>query len=111
MGLVGPVGLVSVCPIALVQLVYMKIQITFLKIYDGCAFDPTMDLAPWCSTKVMFLHWNMVIGHENNVRRLLMVYYSFFHHYQGSIDFNTVNIHRNVGMYFLVSTGNRGDIE
>ena len=35
---------------------------------------------------------------------------SFFHHYQGSIDFNTVNIHRTVGMYFLVSTGNRGDI-
>ena len=91
MGLVGPVGLVSVCPIALVlvchlvkisknlQLVYMKIQITFLKVYDGCAFDPTMDLAPWCSTKVMFLHWNMVIGHENNVRRLLMVYYSMCH--------------------------------
>ena len=36
---------------------------------------------------------------------------AFFHHYQGSIDFNTVNIHRTVGMYFLVSTGNRGDIE
>ena len=35
----------------------------------------------------------------------------FFHHYQGSIDFNTVNTHRTVGMYFLVSTGNRGDIE
>ena len=38
-------------------------------------------------------------------------YKAFFHHYQGSIDFNTVNIHRTVGMYFLVSTGNRGDIE
>ena len=38
-------------------------------------------------------------------------YASFFHHYQGSIDFNTVNIHHTVGMYFLVSTGNRGDIE
>jgi len=36
---------------------------------------------------------------------------SFFYHYQGSIDFNTVNIRRTVGMYFLVSTGNRGDIE
>ena len=35
----------------------------------------------------------------------------FFHHYQGSIDFNTVNIYRTVGMYFLVSTGKRGDIE
>jgi len=23
------------------------------KVYDGCAFDPTMDLAPWCSTKVV----------------------------------------------------------
>ena len=32
---------------------------------------------------------------------------TFFHHYQGSIDFNTVNIHRTVGMYFLVSTSNR----
>ena len=38
-------------------------------------------------------------------------HFTFFHHYQGSIDFNTVNIHRTVGMYFLVSTGNRGDIE
>ena len=36
---------------------------------------------------------------------------AFFHHYQGSIDFNTVNIHRTAGMYFFVSTGNRGDIE
>ena len=26
---------------------------------------------------------------------------AFSHHYQGSIDFNTVNIHRNVGMYSL----------
>ena len=39
------------------------------------------------------------------------VHCAFFHHYQGSIDFNTVNIYRSVGMYFLVSTGNRGDIE
>ena len=38
-------------------------------------------------------------------------YKAFFHHYQGSIDFNTVNVHRTVGMYFLVSTGNRADIE
>ena len=36
---------------------------------------------------------------------------TFFHHYQGSIDFNTVNINRTAGIYFLVSTGNRGDIE
>ena len=42
---------------------------------------------------------------------LLCLCLSFFHHYQGSIDFNTVNIHRTVGMYFLISTGNRGDIE
>ena len=41
----------------------------------------------------------------------LLLDISFFHHYQGSIDFNTVNIHRTVGMYFLISTGNRGDIE
>ena len=31
--------------------------------------------------------------------------------HQESIDFNTVNIHRTEGMYFLVFTGNRGDIE
>ena len=40
-----------------------------------------------------------------------VLYYAFFHHYQGSIDFNTVNVNRTVGMYSLVSTGNRGDIE
>ena len=45
------------------------------------------------------------------VPQALPWYIAFFHHYQGSIDFNTVNIHRTVGMYFLVSTGNRGDIE
>ena len=28
-----------------------------------------------------------------------------------SIDFNIVNIHHNVGMYFLILTGNRDDIE
>ena len=33
------------------------------------------------------------------------------HHYQVSIDFNTVNIHRPVGMYFLIFTGSRGDID
>ena len=38
-------------------------------------------------------------------------YNTFFHHYQGSIDFNTVNIHHTAGMYFLVFTGNRDDIE
>ena len=27
--------------------------------------------------------------------------YTFSYHYQGSIDFNTVNIHRNIGMYSL----------
>ena len=29
-------------------------------------------------------------------------YIPFFHHYQGSIDFNTVNIHRTVWVYFLI---------
>ena len=38
-------------------------------------------------------------------------YFSFSRHYQGSIDFNTVNIKRTIGMYFLVFTGNRVDIE
>ena len=52
--------------------------------------------------KTRFLTWTHV---------RLFKYWPFFHHYQGSIDFNTVNIHRTVGMYFLVSTGNRGDIE
>ena len=36
---------------------------------------------------------------------------AFSHHYQRSIDFNIVNIHLTIGMYFLVSTGNRDDIE
>ena len=45
------------------------------------------------------------------IAMLILYYKTFFHHYQGSIDFNTVNINRTVGMYFLVSTGNRGDIE
>ena len=36
---------------------------------------------------------------------------SFFHHYQGSIDFNIVNIHPTAAMYLFVSTGNRNDIE
>ena len=41
-----------------------------------------------------------------------MFYFAFFHHYQGSIDFNIVNIHPTVEMYlFVVSTGNRDDIE
>ena len=34
-----------------------------------------------------------------------------YYHYQGNIDFNTVNIHCTVGMYFLLLTGNRDDIE
>ena len=36
---------------------------------------------------------------------------TFFHHYQGSIDFNIVNIHPTAAMYLFVSTGNRNDIE
>ena len=36
---------------------------------------------------------------------------SFFHHYQGSIDFNIVNIHPTAEVYFFVPTGNRDDIE
>ena len=35
---------------------------------------------------------------------------AFSHHYQGSIDFNTVIILRTIGMYFLVFTGNIVDI-
>ena len=34
------------------------------------------------------------------------MYLSFSSHYQGSIDFNIVNIRRTVEMYFLVFTGN-----
>ena len=37
-------------------------------------------------------------------------YQPFFHHYQGSIDFNTVNIQPTAGMYFLIFTWNRDDI-
>ena len=40
-----------------------------------------------------------------------MKYHAFFHHYQGSIDFNIVNIHPTAAMYLFVSTGNRNDIE
>ena len=39
------------------------------------------------------------------------MYFPFFHHYQGSIDFNIVNIHPTEEMYFFVPTGNRDDIE
>ena len=40
------------------------------------------------------------------------LYFTFSHHYQGSIDFNTVNIHRSIRMYFLTFdfNGNRDDI-
>ena len=37
-------------------------------------------------------------------------YFPFFHHYQGSIDFNTVNIHRTVWVYFLIFPGSRDGI-
>ena len=40
-----------------------------------------------------------------------VIYWPFFHHYQGSIDFNIVNIHPTAAMYLFVSTGNRNDIE
>ena len=40
-----------------------------------------------------------------------MQYNSFSHYYQGSIDLKIVNIHRTVGMYFLIFTCNRDDIE
>ena len=38
-------------------------------------------------------------------------YKAFSHHNQGSIDFNTFNIHHTVGKYFLIFTYNRDDIE
>ena len=34
-------------------------------------------------------------------------HFSFSYHYQGSIDFNIVNIQRTIGMNFLVFTGTR----
>ena len=37
-------------------------------------------------------------------------YCLFSHHYQGNLDFNTVNIHRTVGMYFLIFTSFRDDV-
>ena len=45
------------------------------------------------------------------VKRVSLTDYAFFHHYQGSIDFNIVNIHPTAAMYLFVSTGNRNDIE
>ena len=44
-----------------------------------------------------------------NVRKIHYISHSFIH-YQGSIDFNTVNIQRTKGMYFLILTGNTADI-
>ena len=38
-------------------------------------------------------------------------YLTFFHHYQGSIDYNIVNIHPTEEMYFFVPRGDRDDIE
>ena len=69
----------------------------------------------WWASKVMPVTQETLGTFETacmlKVYFLCNVHPSFFHHYQESIDFNTVNIHRTVGMYFLVSTGNRGDIE
>ena len=45
---------------------------------------------------------------SDNITCVSTPHVTFFHHYQGSIDFNTVNIHCTVGMYFLVYTGNKG---
>ena len=43
-----------------------------LQVYDGCAFDPTMDLAPWCSTKVILKEkWSL--GEKN-----LFEYWGYF---------------------------------
>ena len=39
-----------------------------------------------------------------------MQYDAFSHHYQGSIDFNTVNIHRTVWVYFLIFPRSRDGI-
>ena len=44
-------------------------------------------------------------------RQVLTPHKSFFHHFQGNIQFNTVNNHRTIRMYFLECTGNRDDIE
>ena len=52
-----------------------------------------------------------IMGMDHAMVVQVLLNMSFFHHYQESIDFNTVNIHRNVGMYFFVSSGNRDDIE
>ena len=48
---------------------------------------------------------------EINPSLLMMTDCTFFHNYQGSIDFNIVNIHPTAAMYLFVSTGNRNDIE
>ena len=39
----------------------------------------------------------------NKTKLLKPTYLPFSYHYQGSIHFNTVNIHPTVGMYFFVS--------
>ena len=50
--------------------------------------------------KTRFLTWTHV---------RLFEYWPFSHHF--SIDFDIANIHYTVGMYFLIFTGNRDDIE
>ena len=41
---------------------------------------------------------------------MFTLYNTFVHHYQGSIDFNTVNIHRTVWVYFLIFPRSRDGI-
>ena len=52
-----------------------------------------------------------MIEHEQEKNISKSKHCTFFHHYQGSIDFNIVNIHPTAAMYLFVSTGNRNDIE
>ena len=64
-----------------------------------------LDYTPLLQTAVQRRRSNSL--HPRNIRPMNC---SFSHRYQGSIDFNIVNVQRNIGMYFLVFTGNRVDI-
>ena len=73
--------------------------------------QPSLVRIQWKSTEIMKQKWpsfspTSTLSAWQDSRQDA----SFSHHFQGSIDFNTVNIQHTIGMYFLVFTGNRGDI-
>ena len=77
----------------------------------GLCWPPTLH-HPRAAARLMKYFSNLLrcICPKRRLAKSVRVYFSFSLH-QGSTDFNTVNIHRTVGMYFLIFTGNRGGNE